>query len=338
MKMGIIIEITGKEAVIMKNGGDFVSLPAKEGWKKGDIVPIKTKQRSRRFLTAAAAIAACLCFVVTGGGYHYYYAQAALISVDVNPSIELSVNRLDRVTSSSALNEDGEALLSSVRLTGMECGEAVKELLQSESGEPYLSGNKNVVVTVYSANEARQSRLLEEIRETADTTVTTLRPDGNTEYRAVTSEEVEAAHSCGVTAGKYIYLQKLEEAAPETDITQYSHCSIDEIKEHISNCENRHQTDYEESGKAGSGSKYSGAEHSDSRHSVTEHLDSEHLDSEHSDSEHSDLERSDLEHSDSEHLDSEQSGSRHSVSEKSNSEQSDSERSRMGHSDSGHSN
>ena len=333
MKMGIIIEITGKEAVIMKNGGDFVSLPAKEGWKKGDIVPIKTKQRSRRFLTAAAAIASCLCFVVTGGGYHYYYAQAALISVDVNPSIELSVNRLDRVTSSSALNEDGETLLSSVRLTGMECGEAVKELLQSESGEPYLSGNKNVVVTVYSANEARQSRLLEEIRETADTTVTTLRPDGNTEYRAVTSEEVEAAHSCGVTAGKYIYLQKLEEAAPETDITQYSHCSIDEIKEHISNCENRHQTDYEESRKAGSGSKYSGAEHSDSRHSVTEHLDSEHLDSEHSDSEHSDLERSDLEH-----LDSEQSGSRHSVSEKSNSEQSDSERSRMGHSDSGHSN
>lgn len=333
MKMGIIIEITGKEAVIMKNGGDFVSLPAKEGWKKGDIVPVKTKQRSRRFLTAAAAIAACLCFVVTGGGYHYYYAQAALISVDVNPSIELTVNRLDRVTSSSALNEDGEALLSGIRLTGMECGEAVKELLQSESGEPYLSGNKNVVVTVYSANEARQSRLLEEIRETADTTVTTLRPDGNTEYRVVTSEEVEAAHSCGVTAGKYIYLQKLEEAAPETDITQYSHCSIDEIKEHISNCENRHQTDYEESRKAGSGSKYTGAGHSDSRHPVTEHLDSEHLDSEHSD-----LERSDLEHSDSEHLDSEHSGSRQSVSEKSNSEQSDSERSRMGHSDSGHSN
>lgn len=137
--MGIIIEITGKEAVIMKNGGDFVSLPAKEGWKKGDIVPVKTKPRSRRFLTAAAAIAACLCFVVTGGGYHYYYAQAALISVDVNPSIELTVNRLDRVTSSSALNEDGEALLSGIRLTGMECGEAVKELLQSESGEPYLS-------------------------------------------------------------------------------------------------------------------------------------------------------------------------------------------------------
>ena len=305
MKMGIIIEITGKEAVIMKNGGDFVSLPAKEGWKMGDIVPVKTKQRSRRFLTAAAAIAACLCFVVTGGGYHYYYAQAALISVDVNPSIELSVNRLDRVTSSSALNEDGEALLSSVRLTGMECGEAVKELLQSESGEPYLSGNKNVVVTVYSANEARQSRLLEEIRETADTTVTTLRPDGNTEYRAVTSEEVEAAHSCGVTAGKYIYLQKLEAAAPETDITQYSHCSIDEIKEHISNCENRHQTDYEESGKAGSGKvgsgpKYSGSEHTDTRHSESEHSDSEHADSEHSGSRHS--------------------GSRHSGSEQSNSE------------------
>lgn len=224
----------------------------------------------------------------------------------------------------------------------MECGEAVKELLQSESGEPYLSGNKNVVVTVYSANEARQSRLLEEIRETADTTVTRPRPGGNTEYRAVTSEEVEAAHSCGVTAGKYIYLQKLEEADPETDITQYSHCSIDEIKEHISNCESRHQTDYEGSGKAGSGSKYSGSEHADSRHSVSEHSDSEHADSKRSDLEHSDLEHSDSEHSDSEHLDLEHSnlkhsGSRHSVSEQSNSEHSDSERSGIGHSGSDHS-
>ena len=310
--MGIIIEITEKEAVVMKNGGDFVSLPVKEGWKKGDIVPVRTKQRSRRFLTAAAAFAACLCFAVTGGGYHYYYAQAALISVDVNPSIELSVNRLDRVTSSSALNEDGEALLSGVRLTGMECGEAFKELLQSESGEPYLSGNKNVVVTVYSANEARQSRLLEEIRETADTTVTKLRPDGNTEYRAVTSEEVEAAHSCGVTAGKYIYLQKLEEAAPEADITQYSHCSIDEIKEHISNCESRHQKDYEGSGKAEAGSKYSGSEHADSRHSESEHTGSEHSDSKHSDSKHSNSKHSNSEHSDSEHSNSEHSGAGHS--------------------------
>ena len=137
--------------------------------------------------------------------------------------------------------------------------------------------------------------------------MTTLRPDGNTEYRAVTSEEVEAAHSCGVTAGKYIYLQKLEEAAPETDITQYSHCSIDEIKEHISNCESRHQTDYE-----GSGSKYSGSEHADSRHSESEHTGSEHSDSEHTGSEHSNSEHTGLEHSDSEHLDSEHSGAGHS--------------------------
>ena len=113
----------------------------------------------------------------------------------------------------------------------------------------------------------------------------------------MTSEEVEAAHSCGVTAGKYIYLQKLEEAAPETDITQYSHCSIDEIKEHISNCESRHQTDYEGSGKAGSGSKYSGSEHADSRHSESEHTGSEHTGSEHSDSEHSDSEHSGAGHS-----------------------------------------
>ena len=212
MKTGIVIEITGKDAIVMKNGGEFITLPAKEGWKKGDIIPVNRRKRPavpiRRFLAAAAA---CLCLAVSGGGYHYYYAQAALISVDVNPSIELSVNRQDRVTSTAALNEDGKALLTGIR----------------------------------------QSRLLKEIRETADHALTTRAADGSTEYRAVTSEEVKAAHSCGVTAGKYIYLQKLEEAAPGTDISRYSHCSIDEIKDHISNCEKRHQTDSTESDSGG---------------------------------------------------------------------------------------
>lgn len=252
MKTGIVIEITGKDAIVMKNGGEFITLPAKEGWKKGDIIPVNRRKRPavpiRRFLAAAAA---CLCLAVSGGGYHYYYAQAALISVDVNPSIELSVNRQDRVTSTAALNEDGKALLTGIRLTGMECGEAVRELLQAESSGQYPADHKNVVVTVYSANEDRQSRLLKEIRETADHAPTTRDADGSTEYRAVTSEEVKAAHSCGVTAGKYIYLQKLEEADPGTDISRYSHCSIDEIKDHISNCEKRHQTDSTESDSGG---------------------------------------------------------------------------------------
>ncbi len=81
----------------MKNGGDFVSLPAKKrAGKRGyrpckdetAIPPFSHSRRCHRRLPG--------CFVVTGGGYHYYYAQAALISVDVNPSIELTVNRLDR--------------------------------------------------------------------------------------------------------------------------------------------------------------------------------------------------------------------------------------------------
>ena len=140
MKTGIVIEITGKDAIVMKNGGEFITLPA----RKRPAVPI------RRFLAAAAA---CLCLAVSGGGYHYYYAQAALISVDVNPSIELSVNRQDRVTSTAALNEDGKALLTGIRLTGMECGEAVRELLQAESSGQYPADHKNVVVTVYSTRQ-----------------------------------------------------------------------------------------------------------------------------------------------------------------------------------------
>ena len=54
MKTGIVIEITGKDAIVMKNGGEFITLPAKEGWKKEisslnrrkrPAVPIRTSWR-----------------------------------------------------------------------------------------------------------------------------------------------------------------------------------------------------------------------------------------------------------------------------------------------------
>ena len=54
-----------------------------------------------------AAVMACLLLVIAGWrGYSAYFTAVFTISVDVNPSIELDVNRFDEVISVAAYNQD----------------------------------------------------------------------------------------------------------------------------------------------------------------------------------------------------------------------------------------
>ena len=57
----------------------------------------------------ALAAASCLLIVLLLGGW-LYLAPTAYISVDINPSLELYVNRFDQVVSAKGYNQAGQAL------------------------------------------------------------------------------------------------------------------------------------------------------------------------------------------------------------------------------------
>ena len=62
-----------------------------------------------------ALVAACLTLVLLGGGAGMFYqnanAVASVVSIDVNPSIELRVNRDEKVLSCTPINEDARIVL-----------------------------------------------------------------------------------------------------------------------------------------------------------------------------------------------------------------------------------
>ena len=72
------------------------------------------------------------------GGYFSYFTEASVISVDINPSIELSVNIYGRVISATGINEDGEALLADVSVDHMDYAYAIVDMLNSESFQAFL--------------------------------------------------------------------------------------------------------------------------------------------------------------------------------------------------------
>ena len=76
------------------------------------------------------AIAACLAVILIGSGLFYRQAHtvASVVSLDVNPSIELEVTRNEKVLRCTALNDDAKRVLAELdggaELTRLRCSSA----------------------------------------------------------------------------------------------------------------------------------------------------------------------------------------------------------------------
>lgn len=233
MKTALVIEKRGHTAVVMKTGGEFVSVRAKHGWAVGDIVFIKEKDNSFRAIYAAAA---CLVLALVGvfGGYNLYSAETALVSIDINPSMELGLNRYNRVISTTYYNIDGEKVLSALDLQGKKCDAALAALFQSEAIQPYLENNGYLDI-VYSGRDAKDAvekqieRQAKHIANTYGLRLNCLRADDDT---------IVAAHEYGMTPGRYLAFRELQELDPTVMIGDYYSCGLGSIRKEV---EMRHQ-------------------------------------------------------------------------------------------------
>lgn len=105
--------------------------------------------RAKRIRRYALAVA-CLCLLIFAGGYTVYLRPVSYISIDVNPSVELGVNRFGRVVEAEAYNEEGKALLAQAALKHKPYLKAIGSLLEEESGSGYLTEDARVFITVIS--------------------------------------------------------------------------------------------------------------------------------------------------------------------------------------------
>ena len=133
--------------------------------RRGNVIPMTVPARKPRKKAAMAWLAAaCLALVVVGGGagvqYYQANAVASVISLDVNPSVELSVNRKNRVLEAEPLNEDAKAIMEDMNLKGVDLNVAVNAVIGSMVTHGYLDDLDNaILVTVSNRSEEHTSEL-----------------------------------------------------------------------------------------------------------------------------------------------------------------------------------
>lgn len=228
MPKGIVFEIENGNAVVMKNNGEFISVIAHPHWRQGDVVAIKAKTIN---LQRISIIAACFFVLISTSviGMKVYFNESALISLDVNPSIELSINKFDRVIDVRALNDDGDNILDQTNVKNKLLDDAVVTLFEQGLGD-YLQNNSLVTFTVYSPDIETQQTILSDIQNAA-VYIYTHHANAHVELLSVDEATIDTAHEYNITAGKYAALRELQRVLPEIEIKNYSHHSISYIKE-----------------------------------------------------------------------------------------------------------
>lgn len=175
---------------------------------------------------ALAACAAVLIFL--GVGTFVYFLPTASISIDINPSLELFVNRFDRVISLVGRNDDGIELSKSLSIRFMQYDDAVTAILESETVAALMSSNNNMEVYVTSDDGVQCQRMMEGIE---------LCTSGhqNAHCYIANPAEAEAAREMGLSLGKYRAYLELLEVYPDTDITadDLNNMTMREIRELI---------------------------------------------------------------------------------------------------------
>lgn len=118
-------------------------------------IKAEKEKRSVFFLrqrVIATLVAACFCMIALAGGtYTYQNGKVdSVIGIDVNPSVELSVNKKNKVLGAKALNEDGESIMQDMDLKGVDLNTAVNAVIGSMVTHGYLSELDNAILVTVS--------------------------------------------------------------------------------------------------------------------------------------------------------------------------------------------
>lgn len=229
------------------------------------ITPYETIRRRHRWFAMIASVAACLAIALAvfgifrpgvvdegaDGSEQVYFDMdpTAFVDIDINPSIQLQLNRSDLVIGAEGLNEDGKRLLSDVCIDRMPYEQALRTLTSSDAMARYLNDDAFIELSVASEDEAQEQAL-------------TNMSEGYLEsvpYRGscngVSLQTYEEAHSYGMGCGRYAAVVELMKLDSSLSMEECSNMSMRELRDRIAELSDPGSGQMQ-GGGSGSGSGY----------------------------------------------------------------------------------
>ena len=207
--------------------------------RKGTVIPMTTKKTANRKWTSL--IAACLAVMLLGGGGVFYQranAVASVVSLDVNPSIELKVNRSEKVLVCTPLNEDAKAILADMSngadLKGAKLDVAVNAIVGSLVRNGYLDSiSSAIMISVEDKDTARAEKLQRELTSAVDGVLQTSEAKAAVLTQTLTQDAVreQQARENNISTGKAALVNRVLTINPSLKFDALAKLSVEELKD-----------------------------------------------------------------------------------------------------------
>ncbi|WP_074595562.1 anti-sigma factor domain-containing protein [Bacillus cereus] len=209
MNKGIVMDIKKHSVVVLTPNGEFITCK-----RKGDSCIIgeeisfdEQEQKASHFsipsfLKPASILVACFLFAVL-----FFYNQPeekvfAYVSVDINPSLEVSVTKDFRVINLQACNDDGRRILKELKQwENKQLQEVIRTIIKQSQEDKYLTNDKQVMLTAVAKDKALEPLLekaMKELKKEYELKHITV------EYQSSTMQIRENARKAGIGTGVYI--------------------------------------------------------------------------------------------------------------------------------------
>lgn len=219
---------------------------------KGKVIYMnETANKKKRYIPIA--IAAALVLAMIGGfvGYSLGHGSDApgqgsapvtetapgslvssVITLDVNPSIEIDVDSNDTVTAVKALNADARVVIGSMDFTGSSLEVTVNALIGSMLTNGYLDDLRNsILVSVTDGDSARAAALQQSVAGMVESALGTGGLEGSVISQTVTpsSSTASIAASYNITEGKAQLISDLVASDPTLTVESLAGLSVNDI-------------------------------------------------------------------------------------------------------------
>ena len=220
--------------------------------EKAEKVQSHKESRAKPVARILPALACFICLIV--GGYWLYFLPAFSISIDVNPSLELRVNRFDKVVSIQGFNPEGQELAERLNVRFMDYLQALDQVMEDDYIVACLNRDELLSITVVGEDGAREDAILEQVEA-----CTAAHGHSNVCCYAGNQADMEAAHEAGLSFGKYRAFLELQALMPDITVEDVQGMTMREIQDRIDAC--THEEDGEPSSGSGKGHAQSHGRH-----------------------------------------------------------------------------
>ena len=182
----------------------------------------------------------CLIVLVLGTflGFNIYNDNKVVsyLSIDINPSVMLGVNKADEVKEVDNLNDDAKELTKDLKLEGLKVEEASSKIIDKAIKLGYITEDEDnaILVSTYCNNKNKANNIKNNVNNSVNKNLKARGIRALIVDEELTVEDAKKANEYGVSEAKILFVKRALEENPDLEFEDLIYLPAREIAKYIS--------------------------------------------------------------------------------------------------------